>query len=231
MSLYTEQEKIIKDLDTTLFNLRLKLKEANEERKSKQKESSQIKNRINLLKSEEVKTWKRIEYTRNKTKDKAIQIQNKLIENQHKENLINQEIQKKENNYIKVERLKQKEKDNLNSVKSNIHLKAKSIVLLNKIEKKDNKRKIDSFNNGVLKIKKQMFQAVKQMEFEQTLIKKEKESERKDNKIKYYINKLAEVNKKLKEDENKLNLYENEELEILKRMHKSTKMLNDSKIL
>lgn len=43
------------DIELNLFELKLKLKEVKKERMKRHKESSKIKNRINLLKGEEVK--------------------------------------------------------------------------------------------------------------------------------------------------------------------------------
>ena len=43
------------DIELNLFDLKMKLKEVKKERMKRHKESSKIKNRINLLKGEEVK--------------------------------------------------------------------------------------------------------------------------------------------------------------------------------
>ena len=63
--------------DNYLLNLHQQLKQMKQQRKQSEKDAAVINTRVNCLKNEQAKTLKRIELTKQKTKQKAISIERK----------------------------------------------------------------------------------------------------------------------------------------------------------
>ena len=82
------------DEDLYMQELYLRLAQMKKERKEPQANAKLLDNRLNLLKGEEKKAWKKIENTKKKANEKLIHLQNMV-----------------QNNKLKVEVKKQKEKD------------------------------------------------------------------------------------------------------------------------
>ena len=96
--------------DLYLLALQKKLANMKKERKKAEQDANLLKNRLNLLKGEEDKTWKKVETTKKKTQDKLLSMQkfedqlmlkNSLKEKREKEIELQKEINLKLKNEIK----------------------------------------------------------------------------------------------------------------------------------
>merc|ERR1711957_1074814 len=71
---YNNEEEFC-DNDIYLIELHKRLAMMKKDRKKAQQDASLLGNRLNLLKGEEEKTWKKIEVTKKKTQEKIVNIQ------------------------------------------------------------------------------------------------------------------------------------------------------------
>lgn len=97
--------------DNAILNLRRELKKAQEERLKSENETKKLKCKINLLKSEEEKTIKKIQFT-NKSIQSIDSVRKKILEN--KINNEEQKIQREkelENKKLELEKQRQKNKE------------------------------------------------------------------------------------------------------------------------
>ncbi len=225
---YFHLENETQSIEKTIFELKKKLKVTQKERKNKLKESTTVKNRINLLNKEETKTWKKIEVVRNKTTDKMNLIDHKHNNIEFKIKMENKKETEYNKNYIKVKTIREVRKKTFEE-RSNL-FKEKSCATLIKTERLNRENIKKSNSQQDLKYKTNLFKSIKQMEFEQIEAKKARENENNNNKKRRLEEKLEKVTNDIKENSDKISLFENEELDILKRMQKSTVLLSSSKI-
>jgi hypothetical protein len=94
--------------DNYLLNLHQQLKQMKQQRKQSEKDAAVINTRVNCLKNEQAKTLKRIELTKQKTKQKAISIERK--ENEIKEKHLFQQRKEAELASLKKRNLIEKTK-------------------------------------------------------------------------------------------------------------------------
>ena len=94
--------------DNYLLNLHQQLKQMKQQRKQSEKDAAVINTRVNCLKNEQAKTLKRIELTKQKTKQKAISIERK--ENEIKEKHLFQQRKEAELQSLKKRNLIEKTK-------------------------------------------------------------------------------------------------------------------------
>jgi hypothetical protein len=94
--------------DNYLLNLHQQLKQMKQQRKQSEKDAAVINTRVNCLKNEQAKTLKRIELTKQKTKQKAISIERK--ENEIKEKHLFQQRKEAELASLKKRNLSEKTK-------------------------------------------------------------------------------------------------------------------------
>ena len=226
---YFQSENETLSIEQTIIELKKKLKATQKERKTKLKESTTVKNRINLLNKEETKTWKKIEVVRNKTNDRMILIDHKQSNIEMKNDKENKKEREYNKNYIKVKTIREERKKTFEE-RSNL-FKEKSCASLIKKERINRENITKSNSLQELKYKTVLFKSIKQMEFEQGEAKKTKEIENKNYKKKRLEEKLNKITNDIKENSEKISLYENEELDILKRMQKSTVLLSSSKLI
>ena len=212
------------DEDLYMQELYLKLAQMKQERKEAQHNAKLLDNRLNLLKGEEKKAWKKIENTKKKANEKLHHLQNIVQNNKikvevkrkkEKEILDKKEQNKKMNEKIKINTAVKKEK-----LKQQIEEEAK----LQKIQKIYNKQLINFLNEEQINENKSKCNCIKS----QKCYNDEKRkilNRQKRMKIRQELEKKLIEEYKLKEEaETKRSKAEQEELDMIKKLQTTTQL-------
>ena len=212
------------DEDLYMQELYLRLAQMKQERKEAEANAKLLDNRLNLLKGEERKAWKKIENTKKKANDKLQYLQNvvhnnklkvEAKKNKEKEILAKKEQNKKMNQKIKNNTAAQKEK-----LKRQIEEEAKLL----KIQKTYNKQLINFLNEEKINENKSKCACIKS---EKTFNdeKRRIQEHQKRMKLREELEKKLIEEYKLKEQaETKRNKAEQEELEMIKKLQTTTQL-------
>mmetsp|Transcript_1895 Transcript_1895/g.1932 ORF Transcript_1895/g.1932 Transcript_1895/m.1932 type:complete len:285 (-) Transcript_1895:19-873(-) len=210
---------------TDIIELKVKIKELKRDRLNINKETGLLKNRLNLLRSEEEKTWKKIEMTRNKTHEKISQINHHYQKQEAKRFQTLKEDNDFEQRYIQATKIRVQRDARINEKKN----KDNSISDTNEVKafesRKETMKIIQKDKNEEHRSKRKQFKKIKQEELDMIERRKLVENDRKIRNQHQLIEKMDKIDEDLKSENKRINEYENEEMDILKRMQKSTVML------
>ena len=212
------------DEDLYMQELYLRLAQMKQERKEAEANAKLLDNRLNLLKGEEKKAWKKIENTKKKANEKLQFLQNVVQHNKlkfeakkqkEKEILEKKEQNKKMNEKIKNNTLAKKEK-----LKRQIEEEAKLL----KIQKTYNKQLLNFLNEEKINENKSKCATIKsQKNFNDE--KRKIINHQKRMKLREELEKKLIEEYKLKEEaENKRSKAEQEELEMIKKLQTTTQL-------
>ena len=212
------------DEDLYMQELYLRLAQMKQERKEAEANAKLLDNRLNLLKGEEKKAWKKIENTKKKANEKLQFLQNVVQHNKlkfeakkqkEKEILEKKEQNKKMNEKIKNNTLAKKEK-----LKRQIEEEAKLLKIL----KTYNKQLLNFLNEEKINENKSKCATIKsQKNFNDE--KRKIINHQKRMKLREELEKKLIEEYKLKEDEeNKKFRAEQQEIEIIKKIQNTTKL-------
>jgi len=224
-------EVSLENIDEDLYTqeLCLRLSQVKQERKKAEENAKLLDNRLNLLKSEEIKTLKNIELTKKKANDKFQNLQflllNKNIKNEAKKKKEKDLIQKKQQNKLMISKIKTNTAMNKAKLKKQIEEEAKLL----KIQKVYNKQLISFLNEEKMNENKAKCNNIKS---EKNFFKEKKRMNNieKKRKLREELEKKLIEEYKLKENaENKRFKAEKEETEIIKKLQNTTKLQQNIK--
>ena len=225
------EEVSLENIDEDLYmeELYLRLTQMKQERKKAEDNAKLLDNRLNLLKSEEIKTLKKIEITKQKANEKYQNLQflakNRNIKNEAKIKKEKDLKLKKEQNKLMTNTIKNNTAMNKAKFKKQIEDEAKLL----KIQKIYNKQLINFINEEKLNENKAKYNNIKNEKncFEE---KKRMKNLEKKKKLREELEKKLIEEYKLKEDaENKKFRAEQQEIEIIKKIQNTTKLQQDIK--
>ena len=223
------EEVSLENIDEDLYmeELYLRLTQMKQERKKAEDNAKLLDNRLNLLKSEEIKTLKKIEITKQKANEKYQNLQflakNRNIKNEAKIKKEKDLKLKKEQNKLMTNTIKNNTAMNKAKFKKQIEDEAKLL----KIQKIYNKQLINFINEEKLNENKAKYNNIKNEKncFEE---KKRMKNLEKKKKLREELEKKLIEEYKLKEDaENKKFRAEQQEIEIIKKIQNTTKLQQD----
>ena len=223
------EEVSLENIDEDLYmeELYLRLTQMKQERKKAEENAKLLDNRLNLLKSEEIKTLKKIEITKQKANEKYQNLQflakNRYIKNEAKIKKEKDLKLKKEQNKLMTNTIKNNTAINKAKFKKQIEEEAKLL----KIQKIYNKQLINFINEEKLNENKAKYNNIKNEKncFEE---KKRMKNLEKKKKLREELEKKLIEEYKLKEDaENKKFRAEQQEIEIIKKIQNTTKLQQD----
>ena len=223
------EEVSLENIDEDLYmeELYLRLTQMKQERKKAEENAKLLDNRLNLLKSEEIKTLKKIEITKQKANEKYQNLQflakNRNIKNEAKIKKEKDLKLKKEQNKLMTNTIKNNTAMNKAKFKKQIEDEAKLL----KIQKIYNKQLINFINEEKLNENKAKYNNIKNEKncFEE---KKRMKNLEKKKKLREELEKKLIEEYKLKEDaENKKFRAEQQEIEIIKKIQNTTKLQQD----
>lgn len=223
------EEVSLENIDEDLYmeELYLRLTQMKQERKKAEDNAKLLDNRLNLLKSEEIKTLKKIEITKQKANEKYQNLQflakNRNIKNEAKIKKEKDLKLKKEQNKLMTNTIKNNTAINKAKFKKQIEDEAKLL----KIQKIYNKQLINFINEEKLNENKAKYNNIKNEKnyFEE---KKRMKNLEKKKKLREELEKKLIEEYKLKEDaENKKFRAEQQEIEIIKKIQNTTKLQQD----
>ena len=223
------EEVSLENIDEDLYmeELYLRLTQMKQERKKAEDNAKLLDNRLNLLKSEEIKTLKKIEITKQKANEKYQNLQflakNRYIKNEAKIKKEKDLKLKKEQNKLMTNTIKNNTAMNKAKFKKQIEDEAKLL----KIQKIYNKQLINFINEEKLNENKAKYNNIKNEKncFEE---KKRMKNLEKKKKLREELEKKLIEEYKLKEDaENKKFRAEQQEIEIIKKIQNTTKLQQD----
>ena len=223
------EEVSLENIDEDLYmeELYLRLTQMKQERKKAEENAKLLDNRLNLLKSEEIKTLKKIEITKQKANEKYQNLQflakNRNIKNEAKIKKEKDLKLKKEQNKLMTNTIKNNTAMNKAKLKKQIEDEAKLL----KIQKIYNKQLINFINEEKLNENKAKYNNIKNEKncFEE---KKRMKNLEKKKKLREELEKKLIEEYKLKEDaENKKFRAEQQEIEIIKKIQNTTKLQQD----
>ena len=223
------EEVSLENIDEDLYmeELYLRLTQMKQERKKAEDNAKLLDNRLNLLKSEEIKTLKKIEITKQKANEKYQNLQflakNRNIKNEAKIKKEKDLKLKKEQNKLMTNTIKNNTAMNKAKFKKQIEDEAKLL----KIQKIYNKQLINFINEEKLNENKAKYNNIKNEKncFEE---KKRLKNLEKKKKLREELEKKLIEEYKLKEDaENKKFRAEQQEIEIIKKIQNTTKLQQD----
>ena len=224
-------EVSLENIDEDLYTqeLYIRLSQMKQERKKAEENAKLLDNRLNLLKSEEIKTLKNIELTKKKANDKfqnlQFLLQNKNIKNEAKKKKEKDLIQKKQQNKLMISKIKNNTAMNKAKLKKQIEEEAKLL----KIQKIYNKQLISFLNEEKMNANKAKCNNIKSEKkfFNE---KKRMNNIEKKRKLREELEKKLIEEYKLKEDaENKRFKAEKEESEIIKKLQNTTQLQQNIK--
>jgi len=224
-------EVSLENIDEDLYTqeLYIRLSQMKQERKKAEENAKLLDNRLNLLKSEEIKTLKNIELTKKKANDKfqnlQFLLQNKNIKNEAKKKKEKDLIQKKQQNKLMILKIKNNTAMNKAKLKKQIEEEAKLL----KIQKIYNKQLISFLNEEKMNANKAKCNNIKSEKnfFNE---KKRMNNIEKKRKLREELEKKLIEEYKLKEDaENKRLKAEKEESEIIKKLQNTTQLQQNIK--
>ena len=220
------EEVSLENIDEDLYmeELYLRLTQMKQERKKAEDNAKLLDNRLNLLKSEEIKTLKKIEITKQKANEKYQNLQflakNRNIKNEAKIKKEKDLKLKKEQNKLMTNTIKNNTAINKAKFKKQIEDEAKLL----KIQKIYNKQLINFINEEKLNENKAKYNNIKNEKncFEE---KKRMKNLEKKKKLREELEKKLIEEYKLKEEaENKRSKAEQEELEMIKKLQTTTQL-------
>jgi hypothetical protein len=223
------EEVSLENIDEDLYmeELYLRLTQMKQERKKATENAKLLDNRLNLLKSEEIKTLKKIEITKQNANEKYQNLQflakNRNIKNEAKIKKEKDLKLKKEQNKLMTNTIKNNTAMNKAKFKKQIEEEAKLL----KIQKIYNKQLINFINEEKLNENKAKYNNIKNEKncFEE---KKRMKNLEKKKKLREELEKKLIEEYKLKEDaENKKFRAEQQEIEIIKKIQNTTKLQQD----
>ena len=224
-------EVSLENIDEDLYTqeLYIRLSQMKQERKKAEENAKLLDNRLNLLKSEEIKTLKNIELTKKKANDKfqnlQFLLQNKNIKNEAKKKKEKDLIQKKQQNKLMISKIKNNTAMNKAKLKKQIEEEAKLL----KIQKIYNKQLISFLNEEKMNANRAKCNNIKSEKnfFNE---KKRMNNIEKKRKLREELEKKLIEEYKLKEDaENKRFKAEKEESEIIKKLQNTTQLQQNIK--
>ena len=212
------------DEDLYMQELYLRLAQMKQERKEAEANAKLLDNRLNLLKGEEKKAWKKIENTKKRANDKLQHLQHIVQNNKIKVEVKKQKekelLEKKEHNKKMNEKIKNSTAAKKEKLKRQIEEEAKLL----KIQKIYNKQLINFLNEETVNQNKSKCACVKsQKTFNQE--KKKIMDHQKRMKLREELErKLIEEYKLKEEAETKRSKAEQEELEMIKKLQTTTQI-------
>lgn len=220
------EEVSLENIDEDLYmqELYLRLTQMKQERKQAEENAKLLDNRLNLLKSEEIKTLKKIEITKKKANDKFQNLkfiaQNRNIKLEAKKKKEKDLILKKEQNKLMNKTIKNNTEKNKEKLKRQIEEEAKLL----KIQKIYNKQLINFLNEEKMNENKAKCANIKNEKSYYNEKKRILENEKK-RKLREELEKKLIEEYKLKEiAENKRIKAEKQEIEIIKKLQNTTKL-------
>ena len=212
------------DEDLYMQELYLRLAQMKKERKEAQANAKLLDNRLNLLKGEEKKAWKKIENTKKKANEKLIHLQNMVQNNKLKVEVKKQKekdiLEKKEQNKKMNERIKNSTNLKKEKLKRQIEEEAKLL----KIQKIYNKQLINFLNEEKINQNKSRCAYINSQknynEEKRKIIDHQKRMKLREE----LERKLIEEYKLKEEAETKRSKAEQEELEMIKKLQTTTQL-------
>ena len=212
------------DEDLYMQELYLRLAQMKQERKEAEANAKLLDNRLNLLKSEEKKAWKKIENTKIKANNKLQYLLNVVENNKTKEEAKKKKekeiLEKKEQNKKMNEKIKNNTAKKKEKLKKQIEEEAKLL----KIQKIYNKQLINFLNEEKINENKSKCATIKsQKNFNEE--KKKIIDHQKRMKLREELEKKLIEEYKLKEEaETKRSKAEQEELQMIKKLQTTTQL-------
>lgn len=212
------------DEDLYMQELHLRLNQMRQERKEAEKNAQLLDNRLNLLKGEELKTWKKIEKSKQKANDKLLHLQH-MVEN------VKQREDAKRRKEIEIQNKREANQKMKNEIQANIQYKKNELrkhvedeAKLLKLQKQYNQQLVNFLNSEKINLNKSKCSYVKSQNF----INKEKKqiiNHEKRMRLKEELErKLIEEYKLKEEAEAKKNKAEQEEMEVIKKLQTTTQL-------
>lgn len=223
-----EEEEELED-DIALQELHFRLSQIRQERKGAEENAKLLDNRVNMLKGEEEKTWKKIESTKKKTNERLIHLQSLADLMRQKEYIKKkkeEEIKERRNNNLK---LKKEMKDKIELKKAEKRRQIQEEAKLLRIQKEYNQQLITYINKRNLDTNKSKCEFVKSQHSREKERKMIIEKERKARLRAELERQLLEEYRLKEEAEERKAKTEQEEVEILKRLKTTTQLHQDSK--
>ena len=224
-----EEEEI--DEDEYLMELQFRLTKMRQERKEAEQNAKLLDNRLNMLKKEEDKQWKKIENKKRLANEKLMHVKS-MAEMIRQKQLL--EMQKEEE--IKRKRkvnqeMKQTIKDNTEARRAEKQRQIQEEAKILKLQKEYNRQLIDFLNREHLSQNKTKCDCIKS----QYSIEKEKKmiiaKERKKRLREELEKKILEEYRLKEEAEEKKNKKEQEEIDLVKRLQTTTQIQQNSKFI
>ena len=224
-----EEEEI--DEDEYLMELQFRLTKMRQERKEAEQNAKLLDNRLNMLKKEEDKQWKKIENKKRLANEKLMHVKS-MAEMIRQKQLL--EMQKEEE--IKRKRkvnqeMKQTIKDNTEARRAEKQRQIQEEAKILKLQKEYNRQLLAYLNAEQLNSNKTKCECIKS----QYSIEKERkmimEKERKKRLRAELEKKLLEEYRLKEEAEEKKNKNEQEEIELVKRLQTTTQIQQNSKLI
>jgi len=221
-----ENEIELENIDEDLYmqELYLRLAQMKQERKAAEENAKLLDNRVNLLKGEEKKAWKKIENTKKKANEKLEHLQN-IVKN----NKMKVEVKKKKEKEM-MEKKEQNKKMN-EDIKNNTRLKKEKLkqqieeeARLLKIQKIYNKQLINFLNEEKINENKTKCDIIKNQKNYNKEKKKNLDREKRMKLREELEKKLIEEYKLKEEAELKKSKAEQEELEMIKKIQTTTQI-------
>lgn len=217
------------DEDEYLQELHHRLTQMKQERKAAEQDAQVLDNRLNMLKSEEDKTWKKIEMTKKKANEKLYYLQNMAEIIREREAIKQNRQEEIENKRIMNQRMKEEMRNNFEMRKAEKQKQILEEAKLLKLQKQYNEQVLAYLNNELLNNNKNKCESIKS---QHTIEKEKKKILEKERKMKLKAElerKLLEEYRLKEEAEDKKMQVEQEEMEILKRLQTKTQIQKDSK--
>lgn len=212
------------DEDLYMQELYLRLAQMKNERKEAENNAKLLDNRLNLLKGEEQKTWKKIENTKKKATEKLIHLQT-IVENRRQK----EEGEKRKK--LEIERKKILNKKMTNEIKLNtdikkaqLHKQIQDEAKLIKSQKEHNKKLINFLKDEKINQNKSKCACVKSQKLFNDEKKKIIQSEKRMRLREELERKLIEEYRLKEEAESKRCKAEQEEMEIIKKLQTTTQL-------
>lgn len=219
------------DEDEYLQELQCRLSQMKQERKAAEQDAQVLDNRLNMLKSEEDKTLKKIEMTKKKANEKLYYLQNMAEIIRQRETIKQSRQEEVENKRLMNQRMKEEMKNSLEMRKEEKQKQILEEAKLLKLQKQYNEQVLAYLNNELLNNNKNKCESIKSQHSIEKEKKKIMEKERKMKLKAELERKLLEEYRLKEEAEDKKMLVEQEEMEILKRLQTKTQIQKDSKLI
>ena len=212
------------DEDLYMQELYLRLAKMKQERKEAQANAKLLDNRLNLLKGEEKKAWKKIENTKKKANEKLKHLQNIVQNNKLKIEVRKKKekeiLEKKEQNKKMNERIKNSTAIKKEKLKRQIEEEAKLL----KIQKIYNKQLINFLNEETINQNKSKCACIKSEKSYNDEKRKILDHQKRMKLREELERKLIEEYKLKEEAETKRSKAEQEELEMIKKLQTTTQL-------